>query len=143
MITSFLIPGAPKAKARPKVNTKTHKAYTPKSTRDYEDTVKYSYLSAFQPQERFHIGSIRVEMTAYYPIPTSWNKRKRLDALSGDIYPEVRPDADNCAKAVLDALNGIAYRDDASVVDLIVHKRYAEVGHVVVKIESGGDIGHG
>lgn len=140
MVTCFMIPGEPKGKARPVVNTYTHRAYTPKATKNYEDTVKSSYLSAFPPNERFHKGHIRVVMMVYYPVRKSWSKEKRRQAIAGEIFPEVKPDADNCAKAVLDALNGIAYKDDASVVDLLVHKRYAEIGHVVVRIESEGDI---
>lgn len=34
----------------------------------------------------------------------------------------VRPDVDNVAKAVMDALNGIAYDDDSQVVELTVRK---------------------
>ena len=38
-------------------------------------------------------------------------------------YPKTtRPDVDNYAKCVLDALNGLAYRDDSQVVDLHVVK---------------------
>jgi Holliday junction resolvase RusA-like endonuclease len=40
----------------------------------------------------------------------------------------VRPDVDNYAKAVLDALNGIAYADDGQVTTLNVTKWYAERG---------------
>lgn len=34
---------------------------------------------------------------------------------SGAILPSRKPDVDNIEKAVLDALNGIAYKDDARV----------------------------
>ena len=34
--------------------------------------------------------------------------------------PIKRPDTDNIAKIVLDSLNGLAYKDDSAVVDLVV-----------------------
>ena len=46
-----------------------------------------------------------------------------------------KPDADNLAKAILDALNGVAYPDDAQIVTLTVRKRYGEADMVHVLIE--------
>lgn len=137
MITCFMIPGKPIGKARPRVNTYTHRAYTPPSTKAYETTVRDSYMNAAPPGERLHAGHVRVQIMAYYPIPKSWNKARKQAAIAGQTLPEVKPDLDNLAKAILDALNGLAYEDDSSVTDLTIHKRYAEIGHVVVRIESG------
>ena len=36
--------------------------------------------------------------------------------LEWEIRPTKRPDLDNIAKAVLDALNGLAYQDDSQIV---------------------------
>lgn len=55
--------------------------------------------------------------------------------LDNKIYPTVKPDTDNIAKSILDALNGIAYNDDKQVVTLIVQKWYAEVPSVSVMIK--------
>src|SRR5262245_39573917 len=41
-----------------------------------------------------------------------------------------KPDADNLIKAVLDALNGLAYKDDSQVFALAVSKMYAAEGEV-------------
>lgn len=139
MITCFMVPGRPQGKARPKVNTYTHRAYTPTATKNYETAVRTCYMNAAPPGERLHAGSVRVQIMAYYPIPKNWNKAEKRAAMAGEKLPEVKPDLDNCAKAILDALNGLAYEDDSAVTDLTVCKRYAEIGHVVVRIESGGD----
>ena len=37
-----------------------------------------------------------------------------------------KPDVDNIAKAVLDALNGIAYDDDKQITSLVIDKKYGE-----------------
>ena len=54
--------------------------------------------------------------------------------MNGCIYPTKKPDADNIAKIVLDALNGVAYTDDTQVINLSVQKRYGEVPEVKVEI---------
>ena len=55
--------------------------------------------------------------------------------LANRILPVKKPDCDNIAKIVLDALNKIAYKDDAQVAELSVKKRYAAAAKVFVHIE--------
>lgn len=47
-------------------------------------------------------------------------QKRTADALAGYILPAVKPDADNLAKAALDACNGIIWRDDALICSLLV-----------------------
>ena len=49
--------------------------------------------------------------------------------------PTKKPDVDNIAKAILDSLNGIAYRDDSQIVELNMKKLYADLGFVKVTLE--------
>jgi Holliday junction resolvase RusA-like endonuclease len=51
-----------------------------------------------------------------FPRPKSLPRRVR--------HHTTRPDADNCAKAVKDALRGVVYRDDSQIVELFVSKGY-------------------
>ena len=46
-------------------------------------------------------------------------------AVEGVINPQTKPDADNIAKIICDALNNIAYKDDTQIIELTVVKRYA------------------
>ncbi|MDF2537449.1 MAG: Holliday junction resolvase [Herbinix sp.] len=55
------------------------------------------------------------------------------------IRPTKKPDIDNIAKVILDALNGIAYKDDTQVVTLEVRKFYKDTPCVIVDIEEVGD----
>lgn len=71
-------------------------------------------------------GPLAVCIRAYLPIPKSLSKAKRAAAILGDLRPTVRPDCDNFGKLALDALNTIAWRDDAQVVSLLVTKHYSE-----------------
>lgn len=137
MVTAFTIPGDPKGKARPRVNTSTRRAYTPETTKQYEQKVRCSYLSTCPAGNRCHEGPCRVEITACFPVPSSWSRKKQEMALAGLLEPEKKPDCDNIAKAVLDALNGLAYKDDSQVTELTVRKCYEKTACVWVRIKSG------
>ena len=61
---------------------------------------------------------VRVAICTERDVLSAFPKR------DGDSHPDVqRPDADNDAKLVLDALNGLAWEDDQQVNDLHVIKR--------------------
>lgn len=103
--------------------------YTPRKTKAFEKIIRTEY----QKQDgTYHEG----EITAYIEIekaePTSWsNKRKRENLGKGCL---TRPDLDNIAKAILDALNGIAYKDDSQVTTLIINKSYGENDKIIVNL---------
>lgn len=51
-------------------------------------------------------------------------KRHQLMAQRGVLRPIVKPDVDNVTKAILDALNGIAFSDDRQIVQVTCAKWY-------------------
>lgn len=53
----------------------------------------------------------------------------------GQVVPTVKPDWDNVGKIVCDALNGIAWHDDAQVTQATVRKLYGPVPMVTVVIQ--------
>lgn len=114
MEITFTVPGEPRGKGRPRFS-KTGHAYTDSETRAYENKIIAYYrksCGAFRlPDEAF----LAVSITAYLPIPKSASKSKASAMDSGDILPSRKPDVDNIEKAVLDALNGVAYKDDSRV----------------------------
>lgn len=117
------IPGTPVAKGRPKFATrgKFVTAYTPKATKDAENVIsmeaKKQGVTAFS-------GPVELWIDFYMPIPKSVSKRERERLNNG---PHIkRPDADNLAKLVLDALNGIAWEDDNQVFKLSIEKLYSD-----------------
>ena len=100
----------------------------------YENLVKTEYRQ--QVGVKFPDDAmLDVRIFAYYPIPKSASKRKRQAMLEKKIRPTKKPDWDNVGKVICDSLNGIAYRDDAQVVDSMVRKFYGEDPKVVVTIE--------
>lgn len=131
LAASFTVDGAPQGKARPRVTR--HGTYTPAKTKEYEKAVQWSYMTQCQGA-MFPDVSLMVMIDAYYPIPKSATKKKHERMQDGLIRPKVKPDLDNVAKAVCDALNGQAYRDDAQIAALYVRKWYDEKPRVEVQI---------
>ena len=56
----------------------------------------------------------------------AWFYVQRKKSVTRD-EPNVRPDLDKLTRAILDALTGIAYADDAQVTQINVSKEYARV----------------
>lgn len=107
---------------------------TPQKTRTYEAQLRYA------AQERMGdrlptADPVRVTVEARFPIAASWPKKKRAAALSGDLWPCVKPDADNLLKC-LDALNGIVWADDKQIVFAIVRKLYSERPGLTIEVDS-------
>ena len=59
--------------------------------------------------------------------------------LANELQCTKKPDADNIVKVVLDALNKVAYRDDAQVVELVAIKRWSNTSKLKVVIEEIGE----
>jgi len=122
----IIIPGVPVGKGRPKFSTFNGHAvaYTPQKTVNYETLVKLAFQqsgeTAFDKETQ-----LRAKINAYFPIPKSTSKKKREQMEHFLILPTKKPDTDNIAKAILDALNGIAYYDDAQICELHVYKFYS------------------
>lgn len=130
----FTLVGEPVGKARARFSRVSGTAYTPSKTRRYEDAIRKvarSEMGSLNPLS----GAVRVRLRAVFSIPASWSQRKRDAALRGEIKPTKRPDLDNVEKAWLDALNGIAYLDDAQVVEKTSEKVYGLQALVVVSVE--------
>jgi Holliday junction resolvase RusA-like endonuclease len=134
-VVMYTVYGEPQGKGRPRFARRgafTH-AYTPEKTKTYEDEIRYMArcaMGASPPLETPVTVAIYIRME----IPKSFSKQKRKDALAGIIKPMKTPDADNCAKCFLDAMNGHVYLDDKQVVNLHVTKVYSEIGAVEVMV---------
>ena len=135
----FEIPGPPQGKGRPRFAQRANGSaviYTPTATATYEERIRIEYRRQCRGA-MFPPGvPLAVRITAEMPIPARASKKARAEMLSGAAKPLVKPDADNVAKIVLDALNGVAYPDDRAIVALHVQKKYSDTPRVVVEIEA-------
>ena len=125
------IPGQPVGKGRPRFVKATGHTYTPTKTKDYESLVKRAYI--IDNGHTMLTGPIRLDIFAVYQLPKD---KKRRAILAQRPYTG-KPDIDNVAKVIQDALNGLAYEDDKQVVEMYVEKRYCgedEEPHVSVTV---------
>lgn len=123
----FKVPGRVKGKARARTyydpRSGRYRSITPSGTVEYENSVRLAWDQLNKPGW-FNGEALAMTIIAYYEIPKSTTKkdRKRMEAL--DLHPTKKPDADNIAKTICDALNDLAYHDDSQIVMLMVMKRY-------------------
>lgn len=134
-MVAFVVPGIPVAKARPRfvrvgAGVRT---FTPPTSARFEERVR---LSAQQAGVRIqNDGPVELRVVAYWPMTGAPLKR---GSRPGRLRT-ARPDVDNVLKAIADALNGIAYKDDAQVALVSFEKRHcaqddAEGARVVVHV---------
>lgn len=117
----IIVEGKIKGKARPRVFN--GHAVTPKDTVNYENWVRLNYK---EQCGKYLEGPIKAKIIAYYKIPKSYTKAKRLACKDNIILPTKKPDLDNVAKIILDSLNKIAFDDDSQIAELSVSKRWTE-----------------
>lgn len=110
-------------KGRPRFTRNGH-TYTPDATSAAERLIAACARGSEYKHTIEAPRAVSVLLEAIYPVPKSWPKSKRKLALAGDLVPVVKPDLDNVVKLALDALNGVAYEDDAQVAAIGALKAY-------------------
>lgn len=136
-IVKFSIPGPPQGKARPRVvraKSGISLTYTPDKTVAYEELVRIRYKAAAQGFRFPDDAQVGIQIVALYPVPKSKSKKVKAAMLAGQINPTKKPDCDNIVKIICDALNGIAYKDDAQVTLVQIRKKYADVPKTDVRL---------
>lgn len=119
------IPGQPVPQGRPRFSSKPFPhAYDPKTSRDYKKLVS-ECAKRNKPSELF-TGALEVRVDIYKKSLKSFNRAQARDAQAQILRPITKPDADNYAKGILDALKGIVWSDDGQVVKLTCEKFYSE-----------------
>ena len=128
---TVVVPGPPGWKGRARFSRQGF-AYTDAKTRNYEALLR-DYAQEAMDGGPLMEGPVRVEVEALFPIPESWSKAKKRRAAEGGEFPG-RPDVDNILK-VIDALNGIVWKDDRQVVSAWAGKFFtAGAPHLRVKV---------
>ncbi len=117
MNVSFTVPGRPVPKQRPRVYMSGRRAqvYTPRETREYEETVGWYARPRFK-----------------HPLLEPVRLAIRAFLRRG---PGREPDATNVAKSVEDGMNTIAYQDDIQVKSLRTDLWFSQDERVDVCVE--------
>jgi Holliday junction resolvase RusA-like endonuclease len=134
-VITFRVALIPTAKGRPRLGmVKGHaRAFTPEKTRTYEETFA-SMAQQHAPPVPL-TGPLAVTLSFELPMPTSWPAWRK--AAAGWHFEGRRDDADNIAKAVLDAMSrtGAWWIDDAQVCRLLIAKVWSATPGTTVTIE--------
>lgn len=125
----FIVPGVPVGKGRPRVCVRGNRAhaFTPAKTRAFEELVADAAALAMRAAGLVTVfgGPVRVRIVAGMPVPASWSKARRREALAGESFPVSKPDIDNIAKAIIDACNGVVIADDSRVQGILAEKIFS------------------
>ena len=133
---TYSVPGEPRGKGRPKFARRGNfvKTYTDAKTASYEDQIRFYALKAMGDTKAIQ-GAVRVFISIRMSVPKSYSVKRREACLSGSEKPLKKPDWDNVAKSICDAMNGIIYVDDTQIIEAHVTKQYAAQSQVVVLIQ--------
>lgn len=104
------------SKRRVKANHKTGTVYNPKENTEAEKVIADAWTAVNGDGFKTYEGAVELRV---------WFKRevaKREPKRKVGSYQLQKPDVDNVAKLVMDALNGVAYADDVQVNSLQIRR---------------------
>ena len=120
----FVVHGAPQAQPRPRAYRRGASIgiYNPSTADEWKVRVAVAAKDAL---DRPLLGPLKVTLWFKMPRPASHVNKQGAPRSTAPVWHTQRPDTDNLTKAVLDAMNLIAFHDDAQIVALVVGKEWA------------------
>ena len=135
LVVIFSVDGIPHGKGRPRFRRTGNfvSTYTDAKTKTYEALVKEAAQKAMGSTEPLETP------VAFYchirlPVPKSYSKKRVEACLNGSEKPTKKPDWDNVAKSIADAMNGVIYVDDSQIVHATISKKYSTTAGVDVMV---------
>jgi len=134
-IVNFSIEGTPHGKGRPRFRRFGNfvQTYTDAKTKSYETLVKEAATKAMGSSPPLE-GPVKLDLIIRLPVPKSYPKKRSEGCLNGSEWPTKKPDWDNVAKSVADAMNDIVFLDDTQIVIARVVKTYSAEAGVDVQV---------
>ncbi len=129
------VPYVPTSQKRHR-HTRGGRTYDPCSEQKRDFLRLCQSISAPPVDEHMH-APIGCMLTFTFARPCSHRTSKGVLRKSAPLCHVYKPDADNLAKFVMDALNGVYYKDDSQICALQVLKRYGDEGSVRIELEYG------
>ena len=140
-VFQLFVKGEPKAQERPRFSTRAGfvQTYDPEKSRDHKALI--GILARQKMEGRMPMeGDLLLTLTIRKNPPSSWSKKRQKEAIGRGITS--KPDLDNYIKLVLDALNGVVFRDDKDIAAIIARKVWTdkEAGtNIVVTVAEYGE----
>ena len=134
-VVNFSIDGPPHGKGRPRFRRFGNfvQTYTDAKTKSYETLVKEEATKAMGSSEPLE-GPVKLDLIIRLPVPKSYPKKRLEACLNGSEWPTKKPDWDNVAKSIADAMNDIVFLDDTQIVIARVVKTYSAEPGVDVQV---------
>lgn len=122
----FTIPGRPSSCARARfVPGLARRPFEPARNRSAKGWIRDCWDDACAGREPWE-GPVRLVLDCRFARPKEWWPGRQHTGA---------PDLDNLAKQVLDALNGVAWKDDRQVVEQLLRKGYGDPERTKVTLE--------
>lgn len=108
-------------------------AYAAAVGQEAHDALRRQLRSMGAPRPyRLHTSEVTERPVTVMVVATFRTPKAR----AGETYKTSKPDVDNVAKLVLDALSGVVYRDDAVVAQLMVSKMWGDEPMLRVTVDT-------
>lgn len=130
----FEISGIPVAQKQTRFSARggIPRAYDP-SKKDLE-RIRWQ-IRPFAPKDPI-LGPIALTLIFFMPIPKATSKAKRDQMRRRIILPVVKPDADNLAYLVTNALKELIYKDDNQICEQHIYKVYDELPRTEIIVKT-------
>lgn len=99
---------------------------------DYKQDIYYQLMNQVKREYKPLDGPVGVSVRFLMPIPQSWSKKKKAEAV--DRTHVSKPDIDNLIKGVFDAANGLLWIDDNRVAAMVVSKVYSKTPGIELNV---------
>ena len=116
--------------------TRNGNKYLDPSVIKYRKTIRNMAIAQMRNQKAERIeGAVNMNIIHAFRRPKSLSKKERNEIDGGKTVPKTtKPDIDNLTKAILDALNGIVWKDDAQVTQINIQKVWSAKDQIEVEI---------
>lgn len=129
------IPLTPTGQMRPR-HTRQGRAY-----KDKKQITREAQIAGYiveQAGGKWIDGPVRMDLIAKMPIPKSWSKKKKAEAMAGGIWPDKKPDLSNIIKQIEDVAQGLLFDDDKQICEITARKEYSTKPRWIVKLRQAG-----
>ena len=116
--------------------TRTGNKYLDPSVIKYRKAIRNMAIAQMRNQKAEKIeGAVNMNIVYAFRRPQSLSKKERNEIDGGKTVPKTtKPDIDNLTKAILDALNGIVWKDDAQVAQINIQKIWSAKDQIEIEI---------
>lgn len=110
------------------------RVYDPPKTAKFKRKLKQLAVDKMQGKDKFD-SAISVTIRFFRKVQKSISKKEHARRTKGHVRPIIKPDLDNYIKSTLDALNGVIWTDDATIVELNTSKWYADDPRIEIEVK--------